>query len=203
MNTALTAEDACERLNVSRETGAQFEEYVALLTEWQSKINLVSKASLDDVWERHIVDSGQIFELLPQSEEKLLDIGSGAGLPGLILAMMGAEKVILVESDRRKCAFLHAAIERIGIKAEIINERVENLAPLYPSVITARALAPLAKLLTLTKAQHHPSLTCLFMKGKTYHQDLTCLANYPNLNSEIIKSQTSPDSAIIKLTGFR
>ena len=206
----LSSDAACLALDVSRETKQKLIAYVALLTRWQEKINLVSKASLAAVWERHILDCGQIFKYLSKTDPSnitLMDIGSGAGLPGLVLALLGVGNTksppLLVESDMRKCAFLKTAAAKTETRVNVMNERIENLMPLYPDVITARALASLEKLLEWTKPQHHQGLECFFMKGKDYAKELTCLDDYPNINAEIITSQTNPESVIIKLTGFR
>jgi 16S rRNA (guanine527-N7)-methyltransferase len=139
-----------------------------------------------------------------------MDIGSGAGLPGLVLAIMrqgdygdDAHPVTLVESDQRKCAFLGVAAEECGVKVKIINERLEELSPIFPDVITARALAPIETLLQWTRAQHHDHLKCIFLKGAQVDEELTCLKNYPNINCMKSPSLSSPDGRIIELTGFK
>lgn len=202
----LSAEEACDQLNVSRETKKRLEIYVAMLKKWQQSINLVSTTTLDDVWRRHIVDSGQVFRHLSKPHGHIMDIGSGAGLPGMILAIMGAgdaeTPVSLVESDERKCAFLAVVARECGITVKVRNRRLEQLDPFLPDSITARALAPLDRLLTWTETQHHPDLECLFLKGEQVDQELTCLSNYPNIKVERVPSLTSPDGILLKLTGF-
>ena len=195
------------RLDVSRETLDRLEAYADVLRHWQKGINLVGKSTLDDVWGRHILDSGQVFRHLPAGCPSVMDIGSGAGFPGLVLAAIAVEKApgmatTLVESDGRKCAFLSAAAKEAGLEVEIRNERAERLPPLGPAVITARAVAPLGKLLAWTRPQHHPGLQCLFLKGASYARELTCLSDSPNIASTVIPSETSPGGAIVLLTGF-
>ena len=195
------------QLNVSRETIERLEAYVAVLRDWRERINLVGRSTMDDVWGRHVLDSGQLFRHLPEECPSVMDVGSGAGLPGLVLAAIAAGSrpgmaTVLVESDGRKCAFLEAAADAAGVKVEIRNERVENLPPLGPAVITARAVAPLEKLIAMTRRQHHPGLQCLFMKGATHKRELTCLDDSPNIAVTVIPSVTSPEGAIIRLEGF-
>ena len=195
------------QLDVSRETMERLEAYVAVLLDWRERVNLVGRSTLDDVWGRHVLDSGQLFRHLPAECPSVMDIGSGAGLPGLVLAILAAESrpgmaTVLVESDGRKCAFLEAAMREAGVVVEIRHERVERLPPLKPAVITARALAPLEKLLAMTRSQHHPGLQCLFMKGASHEQELTCLDDSPNIAATVIPSVTNPEGAIISLTGF-
>ena len=206
MTVPLSAHEACDLLNVSRETQEKLEIYVTLLTRWQKSINLVGSATLDDVWRRHILDSGQVFSHIANPDGQIMDIGSGAGLPGLILAIMGAGTddmpLMLVESDERKCAFMAVAARECGVSIKIKNTRLEQLAPIQPATITARALAPLERLLDWTSKQHHPDLQCLFMKGENVDQELTCLANYPNIKHETVPSLSSPQGVILNLTGF-
>ena len=206
MAPPLSADEACAQLNVSRETQDRLEIYVDLLKRWQKSINLVSSATLDDVWRRHILDSGQIFRLLSDPRGQVMDIGSGAGLPGLILAIMGAgsaeKPVMLVESDERKCAFLAVAARQCGIKVKIRNARLEHLDPIFPDTITARAMAPLERLLAWTAQQHHPGLECLFLKGERVEEEMTCLADYPGISVDTVASLTSPEGVILKLSGF-
>lgn len=202
----LTPEEVAEQLNVSRETLSGLQRYVDLLSHWQKSINLVSNASLDDVWRRHILDTGQLYTYLGEPGQVIMDIGSGAGLPGVVLAIMGAgsaeNPVICVESDERKCAFMSVAARECDVPLKVINARLETLPSMKPRYITARALAPLEKLLDLTRSQHHAGLECLFLKGARYQEELTSLANSTKINVEIRESLSSPESAILKLSGF-
>ena len=199
-----------QHLNVSRETETRLTSYVSLLQKWQRNINLVSSKTLDDVWSRHILDSAQIFHLLSDGSAKIMDIGSGAGLPGVIIGILRADvygddavPVTMVESDQRKCAFLATTARECGISVTIENKRLETLPPTRPDVITARAVASVEKLLVWTKAQHHQGLKCVFLKGAKLHEELTCLSDYPNIKAEQRPSLTSEDGAILILTGFQ
>jgi len=202
----MTPEDVAEQLNVSRETLDKLRLYVDLLGRWQRSINLVSKASLEDVWRRHILDSGQVYAHLADPKARIMDIGSGAGLPGLVLAIMGAGSaetpLICVESDERKSAFLSVAARECGIPLQVITARLETLPPMQPRTITARALAPLGQLLELIRYQQHAELECLFLKGARYQEELTSLGNSTTINIDIKNSLSSSDSAILKVSGF-
>ena len=199
-----------QHLDVSRETEERLITYVSLLAKWQVKINLVSGNTLKEVWVRHILDSAQILPLTGQATTKIMDIGSGAGLPGMIIAILRAgqfgetaEPVIMVESDQRKCAFLATAMRECGVKVVIKNKRLEELDPIAPDVITARALASVEKLLKWTERQHHRQLKCVFLKGAKLDEELTCLSDYPNIIAERIPSITSDDGVVLTLTGFQ
>src|SRR3954469_8502096 len=148
----LSPDEFAALTGVSRETLARLQAYAGLLTNWSGRINLVASSTLADPWRRHFLDSAQLYPLIPNplnpmGARTLIDLGSGAGFPGLVLAIMGIEGVELVESDARKCAFLREAARVAGAKATVRNARIEAV-PTHPvAVITARGCAPLDRLL--------------------------------------------------------
>lgn len=192
--------DACAKLlGVSRETQGRLETYVALLRSWNPRINLVSAESLRDVWRRHILDSGQLFRHLPSSARNLVDLGSGAGLPGLVLAILGAPDVHLVESDQRKAAFLREAARVTGTAVTVHGTRSENVAAFPADVITARALAPLPKLLEMAAPFIGPTTVCLFLKGGDVGDELTAAQQQWIMNLQVIASESDPTGHILRL----
>ena len=204
----VTPEDFAKQMNVSRETLAALSAYVALLEKWQLRINLISPASLPDIWQRHIFDSAQLLVYLPEmrpgAPRRILDIGSGAGFPGLVLAILGAGQLQLVESDQRKSVFLQTVIRELGLSATVVNHRIESLPACYPDIITARALAPLPKMMQLIEAQMHPGLTCLFLKGAKAEEELTNFQTYSTMTPHLYPSLSHADGVaegiIVKLT---
>lgn len=170
-----TAEAFQEAFGVSRETIDRLRTYEGLLRAWQKVINLVSPTTLDEIWHRHFADSAQLLAFAPQGGKNWLDLGSGGGFPGLVLAILLAEKnsdarMTLVESDTRKAAFLGEVARKTGLAVEIRGERIEKSATQAKSqikdVITARALAPLPKLLGLVQPFFSPQTVALFPKGR-------------------------------------
>jgi 16S rRNA (guanine527-N7)-methyltransferase len=158
---------------VSRETLDRLETYADLLTRWSARINLVGRDTLADLWRRHILDSAQLYPFVPGSARNLIDLGSGAGLPGLVLAILGVSGVELIEADSRKAAFLREAA-RVACAAVTIRPcRVQALPPHPADVVTARACAPLDKLLELAERFIAPHTLCLFPKGERFEQELT------------------------------
>ena len=143
-------------------------------------------------------------EMRPGAPRRILDIGSGAGFPGLVLAILGAGQVQLVESDQRKSVFLQTVIRELGLSATVVNHRIESLSACYPDVITARALAPLPKLMQLIDAQIHPGLTCLFLKGAKVEEELTNFQTYstmtPHLYPSLSRADSEANGVIVKLT---
>ena len=169
----LTRAAAGELLGVSRETLERLQTYLDLLQRWQKRINLVGATTLADPWRRHIVDCGQLWRLWPAGARVLADLGSGAGLPGLVLAVLGAPAVHLIESDRRKAAFLREAARACGVVVSVHAERIEAVPGLAADVITARALAPLPDLLSLAEPHLHAGTTLLLLKGRSAASELT------------------------------
>ena len=200
----MTAEEFARRFDVSRETLASLSAYVALLEKWQPRINLVSSATLPDIWQRHILDSAQLLPHLPvvpaHQRCQILDIGSGAGFPGLVLAILGAGDVQLIESDQRKAVFLQTVVRELGLSVRVSNQRIETLPACQPDVITARALAALPKLISLIEPQLHNGLTCLFLKGASVDEELTNFQTYSSMIPHVYPSLTNDDGVIVKLT---
>lgn len=185
---------------VSRETIDRLSLYAALLNKWQTRINLVGAATLADLWRRHMLDSAQLYPLLPEGTRTVLDIGSGAGFPGLVLAVLGVPDVHLVESDTRKCAFLREAARVAGVSVTLHNTRLESLTPWSVEVVTARAFAPLPKLLWL--ARHflqNVGVQGLFLKGESVEQELTEARKQWTLETECIQSRSDPVGVVLRI----
>ena len=203
----LTPEDFRKATDVSRETLARLEHYVSLLTKWQRAINLVSRASLSDVWRRHMLDSAQLKAMAPASAKTWIDLGSGAGFPGLVLAIMGSGDYHLIESDGRKCAFLHEVARQTDAPVQIHNCRIEDFAgsqlcPPTVDVITARALAATEALLELAQPLASQDTVCLFQKGQDVDNELTNLQKNSNIIIEKLPSATNPDSVVLRIGGL-
>ena len=191
------------KLDVSRETMGKLESYVALVEKWQPRVNLVSLASLPDIWTRHIWDSAQLAPYIQGTSPRLVDVGSGAGFPGLVLAILTDAECHLVESDQKKAVFLSTVIRECGLTAKVHNHRVENLPCLEAAIITVRALAPLDRLLPLLATQLRPGTRCLFLKGAQAEAELAALAKRldetANVTWRLHPSLTNPDGSVIDL----
>ncbi len=157
---------------VSRETANRLETYVSELLKWQKRINLIGPSTIDEIWTRHIFDSLHLLSFIKNRETSLLDMGSGAGLPGLVMAIAGMGDVTLVESDQKKAAFLREAARLTNAPLIIQNCRVEELPPRRYDIVTARALAPLGGLFDLSECFTDVKTICLFPKGKNYSNEL-------------------------------
>ena len=191
-------EEFAAKTGVSRETLSRLKAYADLLADWNARHNLVAKSTLPDIWHRHLWDSAQLAPLIPETARTLADLGSGAGFPGLVLAALRPElKVTLHEATTKKCAFLQAAAECMGLKVEIRNARLEDLPPQAFDMVTARALAPLPLLLEYAHRFTGPNSVCLFLKGQNVGSELTEASKYWNMKTSQVPSQTEPSAAIV------
>ncbi len=193
------------RVDVSRETRDQLEALVHTLGRWQKAINLVGKGTLEDIWVRHILDSAQLFPLIPKQARTLADLGSGGGFPGLVLAALRPDlQVTLIESDARKGAFLGEAGRRMGLKAlpKIVISRIEAAAPAGADVVTARALAPLGQLLVWAAPHKGDTAICLFHKGKGWQGEVTEAKKDWDFEAQPFSSVTDRESVLLRINQF-
>ena len=193
-------------LGVSRETLERLEIYARLLAKWTKAINLVSPDSLPDLWRRHILDSAQLLPLLPPAPadrpRRLADLGSGAGFPGLVLAILGAGEIHLVESDRRKSQFLREVSRETAAGAQVHTARIEELSPLCADCVTARALAPLDRLLDYAARHLAPGGSALFLKGRGAAEELTQAAGRWSMAVERFPSRTDPEGSLLRIANL-
>ena len=190
-------DDVAEALQADAAARARLETYVALLLKWQRAINLVAGGGTADIWHRHILDCGQLRRFIPAGAAAIADLGSGGGLPGLVLAALGVEGLTLVESDGRKAAFLREANRAMGTGAVIVNKRAEDLPPKSFDLITSRALAPLARLVPLAENLLKTGGKLLFLKGKSAEEELTACAETWKMT--VTKTPSLTDSAGVVL----
>ena len=186
---------------VSRETSERLDQYARLLRQWTDKINLVSKSTLPDLEERHIWDSAQIYE---GQSGHWVDIGSGGGLPGVVVAILAAgegdrTQVTLVESDQRKCAFLRTCIRELDLSTTLYDTRIEAVNPLSADILSARALAPLNDLIGHAYRHLNSNGTCIFMKGAAWKSEIPAAEAHWRFSYDARPSNTNPEAAILRI----
>lgn len=193
-------------VSVSRETHIKLDTYAQMLRKWNRAINLVSRSTVDKVWERHISDSLQIADLaeLPAT---WIDLGAGGGFPGLVVAAKAAEAspdryVTLVESDQRKCAFLAAAADAMGLNVSIQCRRIEESTGETYDIVSARALAPLPDLLELALSYRHEKTVCIFPKGATADAEMQAAKRKWSVTYDAIESMTDPLATIFRVQEY-
>lgn len=199
--------ETLRRLGVSPETSERLDALCATLIKWNRSVNLVGKSTLDSLWKRHVLDSAQVFDAAESDGGLWADFGTGGGFPGLVVAILAAERnsgirVVCVESDARKAGFLRAAAGTLGLRIEVVARRIENAAPLGASIISARALAPLAKLLEYAERHLSPDGECVFLKGRNWRKEIADAALGWKFDHVHIPSATAPDSVVLKLGGI-
>lgn len=172
------------------------------LVKWNSRINLVSKTTLDDMWRRHFLDSGQLAAFIPANARILADLGSGAGFPGLVLAAMTDLEIHLIESDTRKAVFLREGARLIDRPITVHQQRIESLQGLAVDVVTARALAPVELLLEYAEPLLKKDGIALFLKGNTLQTELTDSKKSWHIESTQSRSRSDSSGCILKVEAF-
>ncbi len=189
-------------VNVSRETYQKLEHYEIMLKKWQKAMNLVSRNTLPVVWTRHFLDSAQMLNIFPYKVESLLDIGSGAGFPGMILAILGATNVNLVEPNQKKCLFLREVSRETSTAVTIHNSRIEELPIKCFSVVTARAFAPLTVILEKAKPFLGKKSVGVFPKGASLQKELTTANKQWNMKYSLVQSISDSAGCLVRLEGM-
>lgn len=203
---ALTPEQFAAEARISRETLDRLKSYAALLTKWQATINLVGGDTLDDLWRRHMLDSAQLARYLPAGARVITDLGSGAGFPGLVLAIIADLHVHLLESVGRKTAFLQEAARVTHARVTIHRDRIESVEPWPSDAVTSRALAPLPELLRLAQPFLVPATpevepACLFLKGVQAERELTEARKSWKIIVERFPSLAEPAGCVLRIRG--
>ena len=202
----LTAKEFADITNVSRETLQDYKHWKFLLERWNQRINLVSPGALTDFWGRHALDSWQLWPLVPETADTFLDLGSGAGFPGLAMAIgckaRGRGLVTLVESAGKKANFLRAVARELDLPVTIWADRAENLPAKPYDVITARAFAPLSRLMTYAQPFWGKNTVALLLKGENVAEELTQAEKTWISNVESFPSRSDSRGVILKITGL-
>ncbi|GAN78303.1 16S rRNA (guanine(527)-N(7))-methyltransferase RsmG [Acidisphaera rubrifaciens] len=185
------------------ELRARLDAYAALLLRWNARINLIGPSTIASIWQRHIDDSLQLAPLCPAGAGGAADLGSGAGFPGLVLALATGRSFTLVEADRRKAAFLAEAVRVTGAPARVACARIADLAPLGATLITARALAPLPDLLALAVPHLAAGGVLLLPKGAQASAELTNARRGWHMRVDAFPSRTAREATILRLSELR
>ena len=190
--------------NVSRETMDKFDAYEALIRKWNRSINLVSRTTLDQVWSRHFHDSASAYDLAKINQGNWVDLGSGGGFPGAVIAIMahGAGspiQVTCIESDIRKCEFLRSLARTLNIKLNVLSRRIEDAPPQAANILSARALTSLSNLLGFAERHLAPDGHAIFLKGATWQSELDEALESWRFSYEKQASQTHPDSVVLRI----
>jgi 16S rRNA (guanine527-N7)-methyltransferase len=188
---------------MTSDTTSRLRRFVDLLLRWNATLNLIAATDAAVIWDRHVTDSLQLVPLMPPGIRRAVDLGTGGGFPGLVLAIATGVAFDLIEADRRKASFLRTAIVETTASAAVHNCRIED-APLPPApLVTARALAPLPRLLPLAVRLLAPNGVCLFLKGAKVDEELSEASRDWTMMVDRVGSQTSPEGVVLRLSGLR
>lgn len=193
--------------NVSRETEDRLARFESLIRKWNPAINLVARSTLDALRSRHFLDSAQIFDLTATTSGHWVDLGSGGGFPGIIIAILAADErpgltVTLVESDQRKAAFLATVTRELGLSVQILPERIESAPPLAADILSARALAPLTTLLSHVERHLAPGGTAIFPKGGNHQAEIDQALEHWTFSYQKEPSKTDAAGVILIIGGI-
>lgn len=197
-----------EWLDVSRETFALLDQFVHLVAKWNPAINLVSRRSVPDLWDRHIIDSAQIYSMIPGNARTLVDLGSGGGFPGIVLAILAKERlpqldITLVEADQRKATFLMEAMRQLSLRCSVVAQRIEALVPQGADVVTARALAPMLALCGHVARHLHPAGLALIPKGAGVEDEIADALRVWSFSVTRTPSRSDDSGTILAITDLR
>jgi len=188
---------------VSHETAGMLDRYVELLRDWNAKFNLIADSTFPQIWRRHFLDSAQMMKHIPPDAVTLVDLGSGAGFPGIVLSILGFPKTHLIESIGKKANFLRTVVEDLKLAADTHQVRIESLHGIKFDVITARALKPLPQLLKYAKPLMKKESLCLFLKGQQADVELTEAAKYWKFDSETFQSLSDSSGRVLKIRNLK
>ena len=188
-----------------REAVYKLKKFIAILNDYQKKMNLIGQSTMSSIWTRHILDSAQIEKILPEQNKKYftVDVGTGAGFPGIVLAALGRQDLLLCEKSIKKNIFLNTVAKECNIEVKMYNDKVENLKVSNVKNIVSRAFAPLKSLLVKVKHCLRYDTTLVLHKGKTYMIEIVDAKNFFSFNYKCYSSFTNPESKIIKIENVR
>ena len=177
--------------------------YLSSIIEHNKHTNLVGKSTIEDIWNRHVLDCLQLTKYIINKKLKILDLGTGAGLPGVLFSIVGYQKVLMVDSVKKKTDFVRKIIKELSLTAKIQNKRIENPPTSQHDIIVSRALAPLVKLLTYARMYSNKNTTSLFLKGRNATSEIDIASKVYFFEFEKIKSLSSDDGCVLKINNIR
>jgi 16S rRNA (guanine527-N7)-methyltransferase len=177
--------------------------YLSSIIEHNKHTNLIGKSTIENIWDRHVLDCLQLTKYIINKKLKILDLGTGAGLPGVLFSIVGYQKVLMVDSVKKKTDFVRKIIKELSLTAKIQNKRIEKPPKSQHDIIVSRALAPLVKLLTYARMYSNKNTTSLFLKGRNANVEIDIAKKAYFFEFEKIKSLSSDDGCVLKINNIR
>ena len=199
----MTKEDVIKFFGINKSQINDIEYFLLSISEYNKHTNLVGKSSLVNVWDRHVADSLQLSQYIIDKQSKIIDLGTGAGLPGVLLSIMGFHNVLMIDSVRKKTDFVKSIIKKLSLPAKIQNKRIEKVSAGNQDVIVSRALAPLKNLLTYSLLHSKKNTTSLFLKGRSVNDEIEIAKKNFFFDFKIFKSISEGDGCILQIKNIK
>ena len=196
-------EETIKRFNLKHNEVGLIEIFIKELKEKNKSINLVGKSTIDNIWDRHVCDSLQIITHIKNKKHKILDMGTGAGIPGIFLSILGCSKVVMVDSIRKKTDFIKDVITKLNISPKVVNTRLEKFNTTPANYIVSRALAPLEKLISYSLLFSNKETSLLFLKGRNVNNEILEAKKKYNFKYSVFNSLSSGEGYVLKINDFK
>ena len=198
----MNKEDVILYFNLSKNQVEKIEFFISQIINYNKHTNLVGKSTIENIWERHVLDCLQLSKHINEKKLKIFDIGTGAGLPGVLLSIIGYKNVLMVDSVKKKTDFIKGVVKELTLSARVQNKRIEKVKGVKQDIIVSRALAPLSKLLTYALLHSEKNTTLLFLKGRSVNSEIEIAMKNFDFDFKKFESMSSEDGCILQINNF-
>lgn len=198
----MNKEDVIFYFNLSKNQVEKIEFFISQIINYNKHTNLVGKSTIENIWERHVLDCLQLSKHINEKKLKIFDIGTGAGLPGVLLSIIGYKNVLMVDSVKKKTDFIKGVVKELTLSARVQNKRIEKVKGVKQDIIVSRALAPLSKLLTYALLHSEKNTTLLFLKGRSVNNEIEIAMKNFDFDFKKFESVSSGDGCILQINNF-
>ncbi|MBT4951261.1 MAG: 16S rRNA (guanine(527)-N(7))-methyltransferase RsmG [Pelagibacteraceae bacterium] len=198
----MNKEDVILYFNLSKNQVEKIEFFISQIINYNKHTNLVGKSTIENIWERHVLDCLQLSKHINEKKLKIFDIGTGAGLPGVLLSIIGYKNVLMVDSVKKKTDFIKRVVKELTLSARVQNKRIEKVKGVKQDIIVSRALAPLSKLLTYALLHSEKNTTLLFLKGRSVNNEIEIAMKNFDFDFKKFESVSSGDGCILQINNF-
>lgn len=198
----MNKEDVILYFSLSKNQVEKIEFFISQIINYNKHTNLVGKSTIENIWERHVLDCLQLSKHINEKKLKIFDIGTGAGLPGVLLSIIGYKNVLMVDSVKKKTDFIKGVVKELTLSARVQNKRIEKVKGVKQDIIVSRALAPLSKLLTYALLHSEKNTTLLFLKGRSVNNEIEIAMKNFDFDFKKFESVSSGDGCILQINNF-
>jgi len=199
----LNKREVVSYFNLNNKEVDQIEHFIKSIIDFNKHTNIIGKSTIENFWDRHVLDCLQLISFMKNKNSKIVDLGTGAGLPGVLFSIAGYQNVLMIESIKKKCDFVRKIIKELSLPAKIQNKRIETTKTYNKDIIVSRALAPLSKLLSYALMHSHKNSTLLFLKGRNVNKEIENAMKFFLFDIIKIKSLSVGDGCVIKIKNLK